>query len=309
MSTQTADAVDTSFVDLAQDTQPSFSLASPDQSRAVAAAPAHQREVSLDHSAKLIDAIAAAARDPQVDIEKMERLWQMHQRMTDRAAEDHFNVRMTAAQSDMGPISTDAENSQTHSKYATYAKLDGVLRPIYTKHGFSLSFNSGEGAPEQHVRVLAYVSCGGHTRTYTADIPCDGKGAKGNDVMTKTHAAGAARSYGMRYLLKMIFNVAVGEFDNDGNGSGLTRQEWLDAWMLSIRNARNVGELRRVMADAIAEAKSENDQDAEDRFLVAQADKMARAQVPGKTKTTTSRAEARPASTAMDDFADEDIPH
>ena len=44
-----------------------------------------------------------------------------------------------------------------------------------------------------------------------------GKGAKGGDVMTKTHAAGSAMTYGMRYLLKLIFNVAIGEEDNDGN--------------------------------------------------------------------------------------------
>ena len=35
--------------------------------------------------------------------------------------------------------------------------------------------------------------------------------------MTKTHATGAAASYGARYLLKGIFNVAVGEDDRDGN--------------------------------------------------------------------------------------------
>lgn len=38
--------------------------------------------------------------------------------------------------------------------------------------------------------------------------------------MTKTHAAGSAMSYGMRYLLKMIFNVAIGEDDDDGNSAG-----------------------------------------------------------------------------------------
>jgi hypothetical protein len=51
-------------------------------------------------------------------------------------------------------------------------------------------------------------------------MPADGKGAKGGDVMTKTHAAGSAMSYGMRYLLKMIFNVAVGEDDDDGQAAG-----------------------------------------------------------------------------------------
>jgi len=48
-------------------------------------------------------------------------------------------------------------------------------------------------------------------------MPADGKGAKGGDVMTKTHAAGAAGSYGARYLIKGIFNVAVGDDGLDGN--------------------------------------------------------------------------------------------
>jgi hypothetical protein len=50
-------------------------------------------------------------------------------------------------------------------------------------------------------------------------MPADGKGARGNDVMTKTHATGSAVSYGMRYLLKMIFNVSSGEADDDGNAA------------------------------------------------------------------------------------------
>src|SRR6185369_5301511 len=67
------------------------------------------------------------------------------------------------------------------------------------------------------IRVVAYVSRGGYTRLYRIDMPADGKGAKGGDVMTKTHAAGAAMSYASRYLLKAIFNVSVGEEDSDGN--------------------------------------------------------------------------------------------
>lgn len=164
--------------------------------------------------------ITAAASNPQVDIEKMERLWAMHERMVARDAEQAFNASMTAAQSQMGRISADATNPQTRSKYATYGQLDRHVRPIYTTHGFAISFDSGDGAPDGHTRVLAYVShSGGHTRTYHADIPNDGKGAKGGDVMTKTHATGSAKSYGKRYLLKDIFNLAIGEDDDDGNGA------------------------------------------------------------------------------------------
>ena len=60
------------------------------------------------------------------------------------------------------------------------------------------------------MRVVCYVSLGAHTRKYKADMPADRKGAKGGNVITKTHATGAAMSYGMRYLLKYIFNVAIG---------------------------------------------------------------------------------------------------
>lgn len=169
----------------------------------------------------LIHVIAAAARDPAVDIDKMERLWAMHERLKNRAAEEAFNAAMNKAQSRMGRVSADAANPQTRSLYATYGKLDKAVRPIYSDEGFSISFNEGEGAPEGYARILAYVShSAGHTRTYKLDMPNDGKGAKGGDVMTKTHATGAAHSYGRRYLLKDIFNIAIGEEDNDGNGEG-----------------------------------------------------------------------------------------
>lgn len=162
--------------------------------------------------------IERASKDAAVDVDKMERLMLMHERHMARLAEDGFNAAMNLAQTDMRPVAADATNPQTRSKYATYAKLDGALRPLYTKHGFGLSFDTGEGALSGHVRVVCYVTHqGGHTRHYHVDIPADGKGARGGDVMTATHAVGAGLSYGMRYLLKMIFNVAVGEDDRDGN--------------------------------------------------------------------------------------------
>lgn len=171
-----------------------------------------------DYSAGLLAVIERAARDPSVDIDKMERLLAMQERVYQRNAEEAFNSAMTAAQAEMRPVSADASNPQTKSNYASYAQLDRALRPIYTKNGFALSFDEGESPKPEHIRVLCYVShVGGFTRTYHRDMPADGKGAKGGDVMTKTHAAGAAGSYGSRYLLKGIFNVAVGDDDSDGN--------------------------------------------------------------------------------------------
>jgi hypothetical protein len=170
--------------------------------------------------------IQRAASDPTVDMDKMERLVAMRERNMALGAEQAFNVAMNAAQTEMGRIPANKLNPQTKSKYASYDKLDEVLRPIYTRHGFSLSYDEGDSPKPEHVRVLCYVShIGGHTRTYHRDMPADGKGAKGGDVMTKTHAAGAAGSYGARYLLQGIFNVAVGRDDADGNMPGDTITE------------------------------------------------------------------------------------
>lgn len=164
--------------------------------------------------------IYRAARDPDIDVSKMSQMMEMAERMEKRQAEQAFDNAMMDAQEEMGPVRTDAGNKQTNSKYATYAALDRAIRPVYTKHGFSISYNTGESSASDMLRVLALVAHkAGGRRTYTIDMPADGKGAKGGDVMTRTHATGSAYSYGQRYLLKGIFNIIVSDHDDDGNAA------------------------------------------------------------------------------------------
>lgn len=170
--------------------------------------------------ATIFQVIARAASDPTVDIDKLERLIQMQASMQARQAQLDFDNAMAEAQEAMKAIRADAANNQTKSKYATYAALDHAVRPIYSKHGFALSFNTGDAPKADEVRVLCVVSHrGGHRQEYKIDMPADGKGPQGASVMTRTHATGAAASYGQRYLLKLIFNLAVGDVDDDGNGA------------------------------------------------------------------------------------------
>lgn len=185
-----------------------------------------QEVATVADAGSLIHAIATAARDPSTDMDKMERLFVMHQKMVAQEAEKLFNASMSAAQAEMGRVATDADNDHTHSRYASYGQIDKALRPIYTKHGFALSFDEIDSPKPLHVRILCYVSHrDGHTRTYRIDMPTDGKGPRGNDVMTPTHASGSAHSYGRRYLVKDIFNVAIGEDDNDGNGPPVSPEQ------------------------------------------------------------------------------------
>ena len=207
---------------------------------------------------------------PNINVETLDRLLAMQERVMVSNAEASFNEAMTVCQSEMRSITTDATNPQTRSKYATFQKLDAALRPRYTTHGFAISFNTAP-IDKEAVRVLAYVSRGRYTRTYQVDVPADGKGAKGGDVMTKTHAVGAAMSYGARYLLKFIFNVAVGEEDTDGNmpkerpepdAEGKAKLEACgslralqEAWKaLTVEQRKTLGDVKEACKARIAEA-------------------------------------------------------
>src|SRR5688572_29442325 len=81
--------------------------------------------------------IKEAASNPDVDVNKLEKLMDMQQRVLDRSAEMAFSAAMTRAQGEMKRITANATNPQTRSKYATYDALDKVLRPIYIKNGFA----------------------------------------------------------------------------------------------------------------------------------------------------------------------------
>ena len=171
----------------------------------------------------MMEVIARAASDPTVDVDKLERLLGMAERVRAEEARTAYASAMNACQAELTRVAADANNPQTKSRYASYPALDRAVRPVYTKHGFSLTFGTEDGAPQDHMRLVCHVShAGGHTVDHRIDMPADGKGAKGGDVMTKTHAMGAAASYGQRYLLKLIFNIAVGE-DDDGNSNGAAK--------------------------------------------------------------------------------------
>lgn len=187
----------------------------------VVAAPAEKKLPAVVKPDPTPMTLIQMAIQQNADPDRLDKLISLQERWDRNIAEKHWVTAMTAAQGEMGRISTDARNSQTNSNYATYAQLDRHLRPIYSKHGFSLSFSTAHDipVPAEHVMVVCDVGHNkGFTKRYSVPMPIVTTGAKGNAVMTKTHATGSALSYGMRYLLKLIFNIAVGEDDDDGNG-------------------------------------------------------------------------------------------
>ena len=170
-------------------------------------------------SDSMLSVIERAAMNPDVDVEKMQRLLDMQEHIFDKNAAIAFNKAMMAVQSELKTIAKDRANDQTRSKYTSFEKLHREIVPIYTKHGFALSFGTDDSPLEHHVRIVCDVThIDGHSKPYKYDLPLDDTGMKGSKNKTGVHASGSTVSYGRRYLTLLIFNVATGD-DDDGNGA------------------------------------------------------------------------------------------
>lgn len=209
-----------------------------------------QEVVPVSQASALITVIERAARDPSIDIDKMERLLAMQEKIFARNAETDFNVAMAACQAEMPRIVPTYDNTQTNSKYAALEEIDRVARPIYTKHGFALSFGTADCPTQGWYRQTCKVSHrGGHSEMHHADLPPDLTGIKGTPNKTGVQGFGSTMSYGQRYITKLVFNIVVGGEDNDGNGellsvleigeiekliadSGTNKQEFLKYWRI-----------------------------------------------------------------------------
>lgn len=164
----------------------------------------------------VIEKVAAIKNLTAEDLSKLQQMMTMQEEWEKRQAATHFNENMALAQGEMTQISKDSSNPQTRSRYASLEALDEAIRPIYSKYGFSVSFN--DETPDDRdgwLRLIAYVSNGAETRKYTKWLPVGNVGLRGQAMMTPTHASIAAVTYGRRALHKMIWNLA--EVDTDGN--------------------------------------------------------------------------------------------
>lgn len=192
--------------------------------RATTAAPAATPQQAGDiatvsgETAALLSMIEHAARDPTVDIDKMERLFAMKERIEQRAAEAAFNASMAAAQEKMPAVTRNKENKHTKSSYADlYAIADAAL-PIAHAHGFGLSFSECPPTANGCMGIACEVThASGHSKRYVYNIPLDKAGSQGTVNKTDVQAYGSTFTYGRRYATCGVFNIAI--VDKDGNAA------------------------------------------------------------------------------------------
>ncbi|WP_322884147.1 ERF family protein [Sinorhizobium medicae] len=173
----------------------------------------------LSSSQSMIAVIERAATNPNVDIEKMERLLALQERIMDRDAEMAFNADFSKMQGYMPSITENGEitnkSGGVQSKYAKFEDINAAIKPVLQQFGFAISFRTGfEQKSILVTGVLTHKH--GHKVETTMALPLDVSGSK-NDVQ----GVGSSTSYGKRYTMCALLNISTGGEDNDGQSVGV----------------------------------------------------------------------------------------
>jgi hypothetical protein len=196
---------------LAEDARPG-STADPGV-RDVALVPAGQT------SGDLVLMFERLAKDPAVDVEKLQRLIDMQKDILRVNAEAEFWAAFAEMQGALPTITEDgsiAVNGAVRSRYSTNENIQECIRPILKQYGFALSFRNSTTEKGQLIRgILAHR--GGHKETDDFESPPDSGGQ-----MNNIQRIGSTRSYGQRYTTIALLNIvsrAPQDRDDDGQGS------------------------------------------------------------------------------------------
>lgn len=166
----------------------------------------------------IIQVIERAASNPDVDIDKMERLLQMQERILARNAEASFNTALALMQNELPVIDENGairgRDGRVQSRYAKFEDINEAVKPIMRQYGFAISFRTAfDGGEVVVTGVLTHE--GGHREVSSVKLPADASGNKNN-----VQGWGSSISYGKRYAMNALLNITSRGEDNDGAGSG-----------------------------------------------------------------------------------------
>lgn len=177
-----------------------------------------QHEAPASEATALIQVIERAANNPDVDIDKMERLLQMQERIMDRNAKAAYTSALAEMQPKL-PIITERgeiKNNQgkVQSTYAKWEDINEAIKPVLATHGFALTFRTGSEAGLIKVTgVLSHRD--GHSEETTLCLPADVSGSK-----NAVQALASSVSYGKRYTSGALLNLTSRGEDDDGQKAG-----------------------------------------------------------------------------------------
>lgn len=190
------------------------------------------------NDAPMVAMIERIAMDPNIPIDRLEKMLAMKERMEDRAREQlredreyeaktAYFAAMSACQKELPVVIKNKRNDHTRSNYADLAAIEDQAMPVIYKHGFGVSFQPDGYNDLGELLIKWEIShSGGFVRNGIGAIPVDGAGSQGKVNKTGTQAFGSTATYGRRYLLCMLFNISTGD-DRDGNRTPQKEPEFI----------------------------------------------------------------------------------
>lgn len=174
-----------------------------------------RREAAQSEAVAMLELIERVARDPTVDIVRLEALLAMRREIMADEARRAFATAMAAMQLELpstlerGVIDI-GRGKPMH--YALWEDINEGIKPVLARHGFALTFRTGRD--NDRVTVTGILShAGGHTEETTLVLPVDQSGSK-----NAVQAIGSSTSYGKRYTASALLNLTSRGEDDDGRG-------------------------------------------------------------------------------------------
>ena len=176
---------------------------------------ARHDEVSTD---PMVDMIQRLVLNPDADLDKLERMLAMKERMEAQSASIAFARALSDARAEIPPITKDATvdygkgEKRTTYRHETLAGIARVIDPILSKHGLSYRYRTIQGNGGVCVTCVIQHS-GGHSEETSLSGAPDGSGSKNG-----FQAVGSAVTYLQRYTLKAALGLSA-EVDDDAQAA------------------------------------------------------------------------------------------
>lgn len=189
---------------------------------------------------EFVSVIERLASNPDVNVDKLEKIIDLQTRILDREAEQAFNQAFAAMQADI-PVVVErglADRGSNGGRYS-YARFEDVMetiRPVLHRHGFGVSHKTEH--LDGKVRVVGYLThSAGHSRTSEFVAKADSGGGK-NEVQ----ALGSSTAYGRRYTTYDLLGLATRAQDDDGRAtSEVPSPDGFDAWIADLEAVADEG--------------------------------------------------------------------
>lgn len=181
------------------------------------------------HQDSMSNMIERVASDPNVPIEKLERMLDMQERIWAKQARDAFYADFARMQAEMPEIPKRGEIKVRGVLQSTYPLFEDIVeraKPVMQKHGFSLFHKSRIENGEMIVTgILAHKD--GHSEADEIPLPYDTSGNK-----NATQVRGSTLSYGKRYTASNLLLITSRGEDDDGHKAGggetITEDQFLE---------------------------------------------------------------------------------